>query len=471
MKRKTNKIMIIFTILNFIFTVLCLFYCIKLNVVPLKYLIVVICFYNVLDIGSLLLLRKKKTKWLGIFLSVLIILFSILGTYYLMKTDDFLNNSFRESESYHTNTYYVFTLKENKIDFNNSKIGYYENAPSIKEALIKVQSEVTSQMVPYDNLYNLFRDLKKQKIDAVLIEKSLYNFMLESDTSFQTSNYTLLTQIDIKIKEEQEEIDTANESFNIYIGGTDFTELYTDFNMIVTINKTTNQVLLTSTPRDFYLPISGKNGAKDLLGYAGVWGVHTSRKTLENLYDVDINYYIKINTKSLVSLVDTLSGIEFCSDISFTTTHATVMGTYDDETGDKLYVSKGCKKYNGIQILTIARERKAYADGDRQRQKNCQAIMISIFNKMASPELVTNYSNILNAVSSLYQTNIPKDLVTELARLTIDGAKWKIEQQSVTGSNSRGYVHFSDVLDYVMIPNNDSVKSASSKIKMIMAGK
>ena len=247
--------------------------------------------------------------------------------------------------------------------------------------------------------------------------------------------------------------------------------IFTLVELILTINKTTNQVLLTSTPRDFYLPISGKNGAKDLLGYAGVWGVHTSRKTLENLYDVDINYYIKINTQSLVSLVDTLGGIEFCSDISFTTTHATVMGTYDDETGDKLYVSKGCKKYNGIQILTIARERKAYADGDRQRQKNCQAIMISIFNKMASPELVTNYSNILNAVSSLYQTNIPKDLVTELARLTIDGAKWKIEQQSVTGSNSRGYVHFSDVLDYVMIPNNDSVKSASSKIKMIMAGK
>ena len=471
MKRKTNKVMVVFTILNLIFTFLCLFYCIKLNVVPFKYLMVIICFYNVLDIGSLLLLHKKKTKWLGIFLSVLIILFSTLGTYYLMKTDDFLNNSFRESESYHTNTYYVFTLKENKIDFNNSKIGYYENAPSIKEALIKVQSEVSSQMISYDNLYNLFRDLKKKKIDAVLIEKSLYNFMLESDTTFQTSDYTLLTQIDIKLKEEQEEIDTTNDSFNIYIGGTDFTELYTDFNMIVTINKTTHQVLLTSTPRDFYLPVSGKNGAKDLLGYAGVWGINTSRKTLENLYDVDINYYIKINTQSLVSLVDTLGGIEFCSDISFTTTHATVMGTYDDETGEKLYVSKGCKKYNGIQILTIARERKAYADGDRQRQKNCQAIMISIFNKMASPELVTNYSNILNAVSSLYQTNIPKDLVTELARLTIDGAKWNIEQQSVTGSNSRGYVHFSDVLDYVMIPNSDSVKSASSKMKMVLAGK
>ena len=147
------------------------------------------------------------------------------------------------------------------------------------------------------------------------------------------------------------------------------------------------------------------------------------------------------------------------------------MGTYDDTIGNKLYVSKGCKKYSGIEILTIARERKAYPDGDRQRQKNCQAIMISIFNKMVSPELITNYSNILSAVSNLYTTNIPKELVTELAKNTINGAKWSIEQQSVTGRNSSGYVHLSNVIDYVMIPNQDSVNQASLKIKMIEAGK
>lgn len=396
---------------------------------------------------------------------------STIGVYYSIQTDSFLNKSFGNTEAYHTNTYYLITLKDNNINLNGSKIGYYENAPSIEDALLKVQTEAEVKTNSYSDLYNLFKDLKNKKIDAILLERSLYNFVIESDDTFKVNAYQIYSSFAIKVLEEVEEIDSKGDSFNIYIGGTDFTELYTDFNMIVTVNKSTNQILLTSTPRDFYVPVYGKGGAKDLLGYAGVWGINTSRKTLENLYDVKIDYYVKINTQSLVSLVDTLGGIEFCSDMSFTTTHATVMGTYDDTTGDKLRVSKGCKKYNGVEILTIARERRAYPDGDRQRQKNCQAIMISIFNKMISPELITNYSNILSAVSDLYTTNIPKELVTSLAKQTIDGSNWKIEQQSVTGRNSSGYVHLSNVKDYVMIPNSDSVKAASLKMKTVMAGK
>lgn len=67
------------------------------------------------------------------------------------------------------------------------------------------------------------------------------------------------------------------------------------------------------------------------------------------------------------------------------------MGDYDDTKGKKLTVSKGCRTYSGIEILTIARERKAFVDGDRQRQKNCQDIMISIFKKMANADNITNY--------------------------------------------------------------------------------
>ena len=57
---------------------------------------------------------------------------------------------------------------------------------------------------------------------------------------------------------------------------------------------------------------------------------------------------------------------------------------------NKLYVEKGCKNYNGVEILTISRERLAYSGGDRQRQKNCQSILISIFNKVTSPSIITN---------------------------------------------------------------------------------
>lgn len=472
MKRKVNKLMIIFSVLNLIFTILFLYCSISLNIIPIKYIFVIIIILFLMNFGGLCLLKNKNKiiKGIGIGLSILIVIISTIGIYYLTRTDTFLNQSFGNADTYHTNTYYIIT-KSNKNDLNNAKVGYYENAPGIEEALLKVKTEMKLDTLPYSDLYNLFKDLKNEKINAILLEKSLYNFMIESSDTFNEYDYQIYSTFDIKILEEIEEINNSNDSFNIYIGGTDFTELYTDFNMIVTVNKSTNKIMLTSTPRDFYVTVYGKGGSKDLLGYAGVWGINTSRKTLGNLYDINIDYYVKINTQSLVELVDTLGGIEFCSDKSFTTTHATVMGTYDDTIGNKLYVSKGCKKYSGIEILTIARERKAYPDGDRQRQKNCQAIMISIFNKMVSPELITNYSNILSAVSNLYTTNIPKELVTELAKNTINGAKWSIEQQSVTGRNSSGYVHLSNVIDYVMIPNQDSVNQASLKIKMIEAGK
>ena len=299
-----------------------------------------------------------------------------------------------------------------------------------------------------------------------VIEKTLYNYIKEN-SDILDNKYKIIKSFDVSILEEQEEVSSSKDTFNVYIGGLDFTEKYTDFNMIVTVNMKTQEILLTSTPRDYYVEIDGKNG-KDLLGYAGVWGVNTSRKTLENLYGIDIDYYVRVNTKSLVKLIDTLGTLEFCSDFSYTTTHATIMGTYDDTLGKKLRVKSGCHQYTGIEILTIARERLAYTDGDRQRQKNCQAIMISIFEKLIEPENLTNYTDILDALSELYTTNISRQLVTDFIKVTIDNPKkWTIITQSVNGTSSIGYVHFSNYKDHVMIPNMDTVEKATKKINEV----
>ena len=187
---------------------------------------------------------------------------------------------------------------------------------------------------------------------------------------------------------------------------------------------------------------------------------------------MNIDYYMKINTDSIVGLVDTLGGVQFCNNGSaFTTTHALVQGTYDDTKGKKLTVPSGCRTYNGIQILTIVRERLAFPDGDRQRQKNCQQVMINIFKKMASAGTITNYYNVLNAVSNLYTTNLSRDMITSIANETIDGASWTFEQQSVTGYDSSGYVHMGTVKDYVMRPDEDSVAASTANIKKVQSGK
>lgn len=469
--KKINKQMLIFSIINLIFTILLLVFCFKLNMIPIKYLIIIILILILFNIGIMFLLKKKQKRYKvpGIILSVLLIIISIFGMYYIAKTNNFILNSFNK-RNVEVNSYYIvssLSLEEIK----DGIVGYYENTINIEKAMEETSKKINANFKSYDDIYNVFKALEKNEIQAVLIEKSLYEFLKEKDTGLNLEKYNIVTVINVEIEEQEEGIIKDSDSFSIYIGGLDFTELYTDFNMIVTVNKKTGKIMLTSTPRDFYVAVPGLNGARDLLGYVGVRGINASKKALEELYDINIDYYMRINTKSLVGLVDTLGGVEFCSDIAYTTTHATVLETYDDAKGNKLYVQKGCHKYNGIEILTIARERKAYKAGDRQRQKNCQEIMISIFNKMTKLENLTNYSKILDSVSNLYTTNISPELVQELARQTLDGTKWNISQQSVTGRDSRGNVHLSSVMDYVMVPNTDSVKEASLKIKMIEAGK
>lgn len=476
-RRKVNKPMIVMAIINLIFSLLLVSFIISLNMVPIKFVLVIFAVLCIFNFGLLLMLKSKRKilKIIGFVISFILIFFNSLGMYYIGKTNGFLNKAFGNGANTYTNTYYVVTLNNDKYSdinsLNGSMISYYNSTPHIDEALIELGNKIDYKNEATDDLYSLFVSLKKGKVPSILLEKSLYTFVFDSLDTLNSDDYKIVYSFDMEFEEEIEEISSDGDSFNIYIGGADFTESNHDFNMIVTVNRKTHKILLTSTPRDFYVPVYGKNGKKDLLGYAATWGINTSRKTLEELYDINIDYYIKINTASLVGLVDTLGGINYCSDKAFTTDHAMVTGTYDDTKGKKLYVAKGCKEYTGIQILTIARERRTFVDGDRQRQKNCQQIMINIFNKMMRPEILTNYTKILDAVSDFYITNIPREMVTNLATDTLNGAKWTFEQQSVTGYDSSGYVRLSNLRDYVMIPDEDSVSKAIVNIKKFEVGK
>jgi len=475
-KKKINIPMIVISIINLLFTILTVAFVISLKMVPMKFIVLFVILLLGIDVGAFFLLRAKSkiSKIIGYILSGITILICSVGMFYIAKTNNFLDKAFNNGANYYTSSYYILVLGESEYeninDLDGATLGYYVNIPNIEEALDELENDLSFEKKELDDLYDMFDTLNDELVDSVIIDKALYSTVSENTSFYDMSNYRVVYEFDVKIKEEIEEINTDSDSFSIYIGGADFTELYNDFNMIVTINKKTHKILLTSTPRDYYVNIHGKGG-KDLLGYAAVWGINTSRKTLEDLYGINIDYYLKINTQSLVGLVDTLGGVEFCSDISFKTSHALVMGTYDDTKGQKLFVQSGCREYSGIEILTIARERLAFKDGDRQRQKNCQQIMINIFKKMIRPELLTNYTNILNAVSSLYTTNVPRELVSELATETLNGAQWSFEQQSVTGSDSRGNVHFSSVVDYVMKPNQESLDAAHLNIKKIEEGR
>lgn len=448
----------------------------KFNMLPAHFVILAIIGLLVLIVGSALLIikkRKKVKKIIGYVLSGLIIIICGVGIYFVSIADNFVTKSFTETKKdYYTINYQVLVKSDSGYnvieDINNNKIGYYNILPYISEAKTELAKKIAFESIEYDDIVNNFNDLNRNKISAVLIEKEVYDGLKDGLSTIKSKNYKVLYEFGVQVEQEIEKKEANGNGFNIYIGGPDFTGTNYDLNMVATVNKETRKVLLTSIPRDFHVPIAGK-GMSDNLTYAGVWGINTSKKTVENIFDTDINYYVKVDTNSLVGVVNALGGIQFCSDKSFTTTHALLQNSYVDSKGSKLHVEKGCKNYNGVEILTIARERKAFPGGDRKRQENCQQIIIKIANKMASAGSLANLNKILDSISKLYTTNVPQELVQEISKDVIAGNKWSFDQQAVTGGDSRGKVHLGTVDDYIMLPNTASVDKAKLKIREVMS--
>mgnify|MGYP002610579153 CR=1 FL=1 len=136
--------------------------------------------------------------------------------------------------------------------------------------------------------------------------------------------------------------------------------------------------------------------------------------------------------------------------------------------GKKLYIKKGCQHLNGVEALTVARERNAFAGRDRQRQKNCQAIIVDIFEKLKSVNTLTNYTNILDSLSDLYETTLPREIIEQIMKDTIDGANWSFDNQSVDGTDAQDLIHLNSMKGWVMYPADETIVSAKSKINEIL---
>lgn len=472
MKKKIN----IINIINLIFISIFIYLLNKINLIPKKYFIIILIILVIYFVFCFLLtnMKYKITKIIGIILTIISILISIIGSYFVYNGDRFLNKSFDNASDYTVINYYIVTYSDSLADNERDIFDtlYYTSEANISSAIEEFSNNINIETKLYEDVSDLFIKLANKEISFVLISKSLYESIFEIDKTLNRDNYKIIYKFNVSIKNIIDEVrDTNNKSnsFNIYIGGSDFANLM-DFNMIVTINMKTHKVLLTSIPRDYYIEEYGQGGKKDTLSYMGANGILINKKSLENLFNINIDYYLKVNTKSLVGIVDTIGGINYCSDFGYLTTHAMVLDTYDDRLGKKLYIKEGCQQLNGIQTLTLARERNAFLGKDRRRQINCQAIIIDIFEKLKSVNTITNYNNILNSISELYETTISRNRIENIMQDTINGSNWTFEEQLVDGIDAIDYVHLTTLKDWVMYPDMNTVNDAKIKIETIYNG-
>ena len=469
MKRKLFKNLLSVVILAIV--VLAIIEVFKLDVLPDKYLYLFLAGEFLLFlIGFLLYNRKNKILLiLGILFYLITVLGNVFGYYSLSKINKYIDTSFVKEYYLDKTTYYVITSKNN-LEVNNldevdkqSKILYYKYSKAINEAL-KQLGEYTYQ--DKDTALGAMTEVINEN-SYFLIAKADYNYF------FTSTNIHLIQEEEVKIIHEfevEEKVMVNTEtptSYNIYVNGLDFTGVMRDYNLIVTVNTKTRKVLLTSIPRDYYVDVPAYN-MKDTLMCLGSLDSEVSKEALENLFNTKIDYTINLNTSSLVNIVDTIGGVEFCSDIAFKTTHTLTLDTYDDSRGQKLMVPKGCKTYNGIEILTIARERNAFPGRDRARQKNCRQILINIMKKIASTVSLNNYNEILSSFDGFYTTDMNEKVIKNLLKIAIEDMNFEILEQSVDGDDSIGIGHLGTQESWIMTPRMDTVYVASEQINNIL---
>ena len=471
MKKKKGKIMPFFKFLAIAMALitiitLCLFKFI--DILPGEYFIVLCILLILIDVGlSLLILTRKgvKRRAVGSVLSIIYIIFLILAIIYELNTIGFLKKiGFTD---YKTENYSVLVLKDSNYeeieDLDGESIGSLEfNTDGLEKAKEKIEKEITPEFITTDNITTLKDDFLAEEYAGMLIEDSMLSMVNESDGEFSES-YRVIYEfsVDVETEDIAEEVNITEESFNIFISGIDTygsisSVARSDVNMVITVNPNTHKILITSIPRDYYVTLAGKN-AKDKLTHAGIYGIETSVGTIENLLDIKINYYIKVNFTSLLDIVEALGGVNVYSEYSFTSK-------------DGYYYQKGYNNVDGKKALSFVRERGAFTEGDRVRVKNQAAMIEALINKAISPSIIVKYTSLLNALDGSFVTNIPTKDITDFIKKQIDEMpEWEFENISLDGSNGYDYTYsYGGTKLYVMIPDNETVINATNKINEVL---
>lgn len=347
---------------------------------------------------------------------------------------------------------YIFATQTASDNENNTKM--------LKKLQTVIGKEVTCR--EYKNVLDEANALMDGKIDAAIYNEAFSNIIEDSIPGYQDKIRILYQYgVDTKLQKVNQSV---KKPFNIYISGIDVygaisTNSRSDVNIIATVNPDTKQVLLTTTPRDYYVEIPEiSSGQKDKLTHAGIYGVDASMATLSQLYNTEINYYVRVNFTSLIKVVDTIGGIDVNSEVEFE--------------ANGYSFAKGVNHLNGEQALAFSRERHSFASGDNQRGKNQEAVLTAIINKMLQPSMLTKALSIMNTVGDSVQTNVSDQQIADLVQMQLDsGSKWQILTMSAVGTGDQQACYSTGTqMLYVMQPNDISVRSISDKINRILRG-
>lgn len=471
-KTKQN-INIILLFVYSLLSVFLLFLIFKYNILAFRNLNVVVAVFTfMVAISATLLIIYRKAEKFTIFFLTLAVLVSSVSLFALQQFVGFTSH-INATSNYSEYSLSVVVLKDS--DINNI-------------------AQLSSVMGPTDtdneNIQKLIADIKSSQNKDLTVDKSTsylstYKSLISGEAKAVVLNSVFENIIEaeypdyaskikkIYTKKMTKEVETPKVSkdrfFNIYVSGIDTygaisSVSRSDVNILMTVNRDTKRILLTTTPRDSYVPIAdGGNNQKDKLTHAGIYGVDSSIHTLENLYGVDINYYVRLNFTSFLKLIDLLGGVDVYNDQEF-----------NAHTNNGKNYPVGTLHLDSKDALGFVRERYSLADGDRDRGRNQQKVIVAILQKLTSAEALKNYDSIIKGLQDSIQTNMPLETMMNLVNAQLEsGGTYKINSQDLKGTGRMDLPSYAmpESNLYMMEISDSSLESVKAAIKDVMEGK
>ncbi|HFR3649310.1 TPA: LCP family protein [Streptococcus suis] len=471
--RKSPKLKLVnFALWGLYAIILCLFLVTmyRYNILDFRYLnyIVTILLIGVAVLTGLLMWRKKARIFTALVLIFSLVITSV-GIYGMQEVVKFStrlnsNSTFSEYEmsilvpanSEITDVRQVTNVLA-PAEYDQDNITALLNDISKMESTQLTTSPTTSYLTAYQAMLN-------GESQAMIFNGVFTNILENEDPDFSSKvrkiySFKVTQTVDTATKQ------VSGDSFNIYISGIDTygpisSVSRSDVNIIMTINRATHKILLTTTPRDSYVAIAdGGQNQYDKLTHAGIYGVNASVHTLENLYGIDISNYIRLNFTSFLQLIDVVGGID-------------VENTQEFTSGEHTF-PVGTVHLDAEQALIFVRERYSLANGDNDRGKNQEKVIAALIKKLSSPENLRNYQAILNSLEGSIQTDLSIETIIGLVNTQLEaGTQFTVESQALVGNGRTDLPSYAmpDSQLYMLEINQESLEQTKAAIQSVLDG-
>lgn len=407
-------------------------------------IIVFLIILSVLFIKTIIknIFKKKKLKTIIItIISIIIAAVMIIIGYNINKIYNAIANISTTSQTYSSSIVTRIDSEINDInDLKEEKIGILSDKESIDgyqipQEIIK-DNNLNNELVEYNNYLDMINALLDEKINAIFLPTNYSILFANIQGLEKLKEQTKIIYTKDKNIKVQKTLNSKNldEPFTILLMGVDSeneeikgSSFNGDSLVLITFNPKTLDATMLSIPRDTYVPITCFAGQKkNKITHAAWYGESCMMSTIENMFDINIDYYIKINFAGVVKIVDTLGGIDVNVPYSFCEQNS------KREFGNStVYVREGQQTLNGEQALALARNRHPwteycswewtnYNSNDFVRGQNQQLVIQGMLNKIKNINSVDTFYDMLNNISMSMETNMSTENILSFYNIAKD---------------------------------------------------